>query len=58
MKSSVKTTNNQVELEALTVGLKLTKKVRAWSIKVMSKSQLVVAQVQGEFKIKEPKLAK
>ena len=46
---SFKATNNDAEYEALIAGLKLAVKLKINHLKVFSDSQLVVAQMNGEF---------
>ena len=47
------TSNNEVEYEAIIINIKLAKVYGATVLKAYCDSQLVVIQVQGEFKIKE-----
>ena len=58
LKFDFKATNNQVEYEALLAKLLLVREVRAWSLNIRSDSQLVIAQLKGEYKVKEPLLIK
>ncbi|KAF7824260.1 Serine/arginine-rich SC35-like splicing factor [Senna tora] len=53
-----KTTNNQVEYEALIAGLNLASELGATNLVVSSDSHLVVGQLNGSFEIKEPTIAK
>ena len=58
LKFDFKATNNQAEYEALLAGLRLAKEVGARSLSIWSDSQLVIAQLKGEYEIKEPLLIK
>ncbi|XP_073112382.1 uncharacterized protein [Elaeis guineensis] len=49
-----KASNNQAEYEALLAGLKITKELEIDSLKVFTDSQLIVGQVKGEFKARDP----
>ncbi|XP_031268343.1 uncharacterized protein LOC116126804 [Pistacia vera] len=49
--------NNEAEYDALLVGIRLTKKMGADSIKIYSDSQLVVHQIIGEYQPKEDMMA-
>lgn len=51
-------TNNQAEHEALITGVQLVKTVGAKSIAVISSSQLVVGQLNGEYETKEENMEK
>ncbi|KAF7802418.1 Retrovirus-related Pol polyprotein from transposon 17.6 [Senna tora] len=53
-----KTTNNQAEYEALIAGLNLASELGATNLLVSSDSQLVVGQLNGDFEVKEPTIAK
>ena len=48
-----RTTNNEVEYEALLKGLELAKSIEAESILILGDSQLVVGQVNGTCEVKE-----
>ncbi|XP_021715731.1 uncharacterized protein LOC110683648 [Chenopodium quinoa] len=50
--------NNEVEYEALLVGLRMCKAARATKIDVCSDSLLVVGQVNGDFEAREPAMIK
>uniref|UniRef100_A0A2N9GFI7 Uncharacterized protein n=1 Tax=Fagus sylvatica TaxID=28930 RepID=A0A2N9GFI7_FAGSY len=50
------TTNNKAEYEALLVGLKMTKILGATELDVLSDSQLVVGQVNGDYETKEGRM--
>ena len=56
MKFTFSITNNVAEYEALLVGLRLTKKIKAYRVKVFADSQLVVRQVTGEYEVNDPVL--
>ncbi|XP_074362731.1 uncharacterized protein LOC141703008 [Apium graveolens] len=51
-------TNNQAEYEALIVGLKVAKTLRIQDLKIYSDSQIVVKKTNGEYRAKDPVLAK
>ena len=51
-------TNNQAEYKAVILALQKAKKIKAKKIKVYMDSKLVVEQVNGNYKIKEPILKK
>ncbi|GAV58457.1 RVT_3 domain-containing protein [Cephalotus follicularis] len=53
-----KATNNEVEWEALIVGLTITKHLEVQKIEAFSDSQLVVGLVSGEYKTREDSMAK
>ena len=46
--------NNEVEYEALVIRFQLAKLYGAIALKVHNDSQLVMSQVSGEFKVREP----
>jgi ribonuclease HI len=50
------TTNNQAEYQALVAGLELAWKQKIDSIQCYLDSELVVKQIQGLYKVKEPSL--
>uniref|UniRef100_A0A2N9HNZ2 Uncharacterized protein n=1 Tax=Fagus sylvatica TaxID=28930 RepID=A0A2N9HNZ2_FAGSY len=50
------TTNNETKYEALLVGLKMAKTLGATELDVHSNSQLVVGQVNGDYKVKEERM--
>lgn len=50
------TTNNQAEYQALQLGLEKARQLGASDIQVHMDSQLVVEQVNGRYKVKEPAL--
>ena len=49
-------TNNVAEYEVLLAWLQLAKRIRAEKVRVFVDSQLVVRQVSGEYKVKDPSL--
>jgi len=53
LKFEFKTSNNQVEYEAIIVGLNLALDMEAKKLIWRSDSQLVVCQFKGEFEVKE-----
>ncbi|XP_068464500.1 uncharacterized protein [Phaseolus vulgaris] len=57
MRFSFKANNNQVEYEALIVGMLLARELGAQSLLVKSDSLLVTGQVIGEYQAKDPQLA-
>ena len=50
------TTNNEAEYEALLTGLKMAKILGAAELDVLSDSQLVVGQVNGDYEVKEGRM--
>ena len=58
LKFNFKATNNQAKYEVLLVSLQLAKEVRVWLLNIRSDSQLVIAQLKGEYEVKEPLLVK
>ena len=50
--------NNELEYEAMIAGLELVLVVGASSLLIRSDSQLVIGQVNAEFKSREPRMAK
>ena len=53
MRLQYPTTNNEAEYEALLTGLKMAKILGAAELDVLSNSQLVVGQVNGDYEAKE-----
>ena len=49
-------TNNEVEYEALLVGMAMVQRMGGKSIKLFSDSRLVVGQVKGEFEAKDERM--
>ena len=58
LKIDFKVTNNQVEYEALVASLQLAKEIRAWSLNIRNDSQLVIAQLKGEYEVKKSLLVR
>ncbi|XP_072060248.1 uncharacterized protein [Arachis hypogaea] len=58
LKFEFPTSNNQVEYEALLVGLKLDKEVRAQRLTIFSDSQIVTSQIDGSYQAKDPTMKK
>ena len=54
---SFKASNNEVEYEALIVGLKLAREIKVESLEIYSDSQLVVCQVTDEYQARGEKMA-
>ena len=52
-----KASNNEVEYEALIVGLELAKEMKVKSLDIFSDSQLVVCQINDEYQVREEKKA-
>ncbi|KAL0409537.1 UNVERIFIED_CONTAM: Ribonuclease HI [Sesamum radiatum] len=53
IKFDFKASNNKVEYEALVLGMRMAKDAGAWHLLAYSDSQLIVNQVNGEYKAKE-----
>lgn len=51
------TTNNQAEYRALIRGLEEAKKLGAETVQAFMDSELIVKQIKGEYKVKNPDLA-
>lgn len=51
------TTNNQAEYQAILAGLKAAKELKAKQVKCYLDSELVVKQMNGEYKVKDQNLA-
>ncbi|HCC23673.1 TPA: ribonuclease H [Candidatus Falkowbacteria bacterium] len=51
------TTNNQAEYQAIIAGLKYAKSIKAPEVDCYLDSELVVKQVNGEYKVKDQNLA-
>ena len=49
--------NNEAEYEALILGLKMAQEIRVRRVQVRGDSNLVIKQVQGEYSVKEKRLA-
>jgi ribonuclease HI len=52
------TTNNQAEYQAVINGLTEASKLKAQEVEIVSDSELLVKQCRGEYKVKDPDLAK
>ena len=48
--------NNEVEYEALLIGMAMVQRMGGKSIKLFSDSRLVVGQVKGEFEAKDKRM--
>ena len=55
---SFSATNNEAEYEALIISLKLAKEPGIPALQVFSDSQLMVGQVNGECKVRDPSMIK
>jgi len=53
-----KTTNNQAEYQAVISGLKEAADLKAQEVEIVSDSELLVKQCNGEYKVKDSDLAK
>ena len=53
-----KASNNQVEYEALLVGLKIIKELDIDSLKVFTDSQLIAGQIKDKFEVRDPIMIK
>lgn len=49
-------TNNQAEYQALIAGLELARREKVDELKVFMDSELIVKQMQGEYRVKNPDL--
>ena len=49
-------TNNQAEYQALILGLELVRKLGFDQVSIRADSQLMVRQIQGRYRVKDPKL--
>ena len=52
------TTNNQAEYQAVIAGLETAKNLDVQEVEIVSDSELLVKQCNGEYKVKDPDLAK
>ena len=50
------TTNNEAEYEALLVGMAMVWKMGGKVVEIFSDSRLVIGQVQGELKARDPRM--
>ena len=55
-KLTIKCTNNEAEYEACILGLKVALEHEAWKLHVHGNAMLVISQVNGDWKTKDPKL--
>ena len=53
-----RTTNNQAEYTAIVIGLERAKHLGATEVEVVMDSELAVKQMNGEYRVKNPDLAK
>ncbi|RDX86019.1 rnhA, partial [Mucuna pruriens] len=53
-----KANNNQVEYEALLVGMKLAQELEAKKLTAKSDLRLVIGQINGDYQAKDPQLAR
>lgn len=53
-----KTTNNQAEYTAIIIGLEKAKSLGATEVQLYMDSELAVKQLKGEYRVKNPDLAK
>ena len=51
------TSNNEVEYEALMIGLKTTKKLEASHLQVFCESQLMANQISGEYQARDERMS-
>ena len=56
MRLGFSATNNEVEYEALLVGMVMIQKLGGKAVEVFFDSRLVVGQVQGELEARDPKM--
>lgn len=52
------TTNNQAEYTAIIIGLERAKKMRATCVSLFMDSELATKQLKGEYRVKDPEIAK
>jgi len=55
LRFNFKTSNNQVEYEALIMGLKLVNDIKVKKVKCKSDGKLATSHVNGEFQVKDPR---
>ena len=58
LRFNFKTSNNQIEYEALLANLKIAKELDIKNLKVFTDSQLITGQVKSEFKVRDPIMMK
>ncbi|HBR80236.1 MAG: Ribonuclease H [Candidatus Uhrbacteria bacterium GW2011_GWE2_45_35] len=51
-------TNNQAEYDAIIIGLEEAKRLGAEEVELVMDSELAVKQIRGEYRVKNPELAK
>ena len=56
LRLSFSTTNNEAEYEALLMGMMMVQKIGGKAVKVFSDSKLVVSQVMGDLKARDPRM--
>ena len=56
LRMSFSTTNNEVEYEALLIGIMMVQKIGGKTVKVFSDSKLVVGQVKGDLEARDPRM--
>ena len=56
LRMSFSTTNNEVEYEALLIGIMMVQKIGGKTVKVFSDSKLVVGQVRGDLEARDPRM--
>ena len=49
-------TNNEDEYEALLVGMTMVQKIGGKAVEIFSDSRIVVGQVQGKLKVRDPRM--
>jgi len=57
-KFSPHATNNQAEYDAIILGLQEAKRMEVEEVELVMDSELAVKQIQGEYRVKNPELAK
>ena len=56
LRLSFSATNNEVEYEALLMGMVMVQKMGGKEVKVFSDSKLVVGQVRGDLEARDPRM--
>ena len=51
-----KATNNEAEYRALILGMKIAERQGCWELEIHSDSELLVRQMRGEYRVKNPRL--